>query len=94
MACSCKTKRQSLGLRQSDLAAQCGVAEATIMRFERTGRATLEVFTRIAVNIGMAEFLADALQKSLPVPPRPRTAKEFLRGGRVRHRIRVRKLPG
>lgn len=89
LARTCKSKRQALGLRQSDLAKQCGVAEATIMRFERSGRATLDVFTRVALVLGAADPIAEALNASVRARPQPKTANEFLRSGRSKQRIRV-----
>lgn len=84
-----KARRHALGLRQADLAARCGVAEATIVRFERTGRINLDVFTRIAVALGLAEPLAEALKKALPSRPPARTAEEFLRSEKPRQRVRL-----
>ena len=89
LARTCKSRRQAIRLRQADLAAQCGVAEATLMRFERTGRINLEIFTRIAVALGLGEVLAEALQKTVPARPPARTAEEFLRCDKPRQRVRL-----
>ena len=88
IAKACQSKRQALGLRQSDLAARCGISEATIMRFERTGQTTLALFTRLAVALGLAESLVAALEQSTAPTP-ARTAEEFLRGTQPRQRVRL-----
>lgn len=88
---TCKARRQKYGLRQSDLAAQCGVAEATIVRFERTGRVGLDVFARIAIALEIAAPMAELLDQATPKRPPAKTAKEFLRVERPRQRVRVAK---
>lgn len=88
LAQACKAKRQALGLRQSDLSGRCGVSEATIMRFERGGQIKLELFTRLAVALGLAESLVTALEQGTAKPP-ARTAAEFLRGNQPRQRVRL-----
>jgi transcriptional regulator with XRE-family HTH domain len=88
VARACKAKRQALALRQSDLAARSHVAETTIVRFERTGSISLRAAARILVALNLAAPILDALT-SASLPPPARTGDEFLRGAKVRQRIRV-----
>ena len=76
-------------LRQGDLAARAGLAAGTVVRFERTGRASIENVLRIATVLG-AE---DAFER-LFEPPRYRTLDEALARPAAAARQRVRKRRG
>ena len=90
---TCKAKRQALGLRQLDLAKRCGVTGATIIRFERSGGVGLDVFTRIVVALNMGEAVREAITVAATPPSAPKSGEEFLRGSRVRERIRLKTHP-
>jgi transcriptional regulator with XRE-family HTH domain len=60
-------------MSQATLAARSGVGVATVQRFERTGRASLEVALRIAMALEAAEPFSSLFQ-----PPRYRTLDEAL----------------
>src|SRR5690349_11810854 len=60
-------------LQQAEVAARAGIGVATVKRFERSGRASIENALRIATVLG-----ADTAFDSLFVPPRYRTLDEAL----------------
>jgi transcriptional regulator with XRE-family HTH domain len=60
-------------LQQAEVATRAGIGVATVKRFERSGRASMENVLRIATVLG-----ADAAFDSLFVPPRFRTLDEAL----------------
>lgn len=74
-------------LRQSEVASRAGLASGTIVRFERSGRASIENVLRIATVLG-AEQAFDRLFE----PPRYRTLDEALaRPPPARRRVRARR---
>ena len=89
LSSTCRTKRQALGLRQLELARRCGVTGATIIRFERTGGVGLDVFARIVIALNMGEAIQEALTAAAAPFSAPKSGEEFLRGSRIRQRIRV-----
>ena len=72
-------------LRQSEVAARAGVAPGTVVRFERTGRASIENVLRIATVLG-AEQAFDQLFEL----PKYRTLDEALARPAATERQRVR----
>jgi transcriptional regulator with XRE-family HTH domain len=60
-------------LQQAEVATRAGIGVATVKRFERSGRASMENVLRIATVLG-----ADAGFDALFVPPRYRTLDEAL----------------
>jgi len=90
LTAACKAKRQALRLRQRDLAARCGVTEATIVRFGRTGRVRLDAFGRIIVALDLGEAIQKAITAAAAPSIGPKSGEEFLRGGRSPQRIRMR----
>ena len=75
-------------LRQSELAARAGLAPGTVLRLERTGRASIENVLRVATVLG-----ADGAFERLFEPPKYRTLDEALaRPASVqRQRVRTRR---
>lgn len=76
------------GFQQRELAARAGVGTGTVVRFENTGRASLENLLRIATALGVE----GGLEKLFEVP-RYRSLDEALEepGGVERQRVRRRK---
>ncbi|HEX4382068.1 MAG TPA: helix-turn-helix transcriptional regulator [Myxococcales bacterium] len=72
--------------QQREIAARAGVSLGTVMRFERTGRASMENVLRIALALG-----ADEAFGSLFAPPKYQTIDEALARPLERKRIRKRK---
>lgn len=60
-------------LRQSELAERAGLASGTVVRFERTGRASIENVLRIATVLGAAEAFAKLFEQ-----PKYRTFEEAM----------------
>lgn len=73
-------------LQQKELAERAGITPGTVVRFERTGRASIENVLRIAVALGV-----DAAFTALFAPPRYRTLDEALDQPAARTRQRVRR---
>ena len=73
-------------LRQSELAQRAGVAPGTVVRFERTGRASIENVLRIATILGVE----DGFERLFELP-RYRTLDEALARPAAVERQRVRK---
>lgn len=72
-------------LKQGELAARAGLAVGTVVRFEQTGRASIENVLRIATVLGVDEGFA-----GLFVVPQYRTLDEALAGSAATTRKRVR----
>ena len=72
-------------LRQGDLAARAGVAPGTVMRFEGTGRASIENVLRIATVLGVDDAFARLFEL-----PKYRTLDEALARPAAAERQRVR----
>lgn len=80
--------RTTRGVRQEDLAERAGVGVATIVRFEKTGRASLENVLRIAVAL-RAE---DGFEKLFEMPAYA-TIDEALARAEKKKTQRVRRRP-
>jgi transcriptional regulator with XRE-family HTH domain len=78
--------RMLRGLQQSELAARAGLTPGTVVRFERTGRASIENVLRIATVLGAEEAFARLFE-----PPKYRTLDEALARPAAAERQRVRK---
>jgi transcriptional regulator with XRE-family HTH domain len=74
------------GLQQAELASRAGLTRGTVVRFEQTGRASLENVLRIAAALG-----AEGPFDELFAPPRYRTLDEALARPAARKRRRVRR---
>jgi transcriptional regulator with XRE-family HTH domain len=72
-------------LNQLDVARRAGIGEATVKRFERTGRASIENVLRIAMVLG-----AEAPFEELFSPPKYRSLDEALSRDAAPQRRRVR----
>lgn len=74
-------------LRQSEVAQRAGLAIGTLVRFEQTGRASIENVLRIATVLG-----ADEAFEKLFEPPHYRTLDEALQSPPpLRRRVRRRR---
>lgn len=85
LALACKARRQSIGLRQSDLAARSHVSAPTIVRFELTGKISVDALSRIVTALGMAEPLLAAVE----ITEKPKTVAEFVQPPKSRQRVRI-----
>lgn len=81
-----RSLRMLLELQQREVAARAGTSLGTVIRFERTGKASIENVLRIAVALG-AENAFD----NLFAPPKYRTLDDALASLPVRQRIRKRR---
>ena len=72
-------------LKQGDVAARAGLTPGTVLRFERTGRASIENVLRIATVLG-----AEAGFEKLFELPKYRTLDEALARPAERQRVRTR----
>jgi transcriptional regulator with XRE-family HTH domain len=89
-ALAVRERRQSLGLRQIDLAQRSGVAIATLRRFENTGQITFGGLAKLLVACGMADAFLAGLKP--PVMAAPASIGEFLAAApKPRQRVRLRK---
>lgn len=73
-------------LRQAELAERAGLAPGTVVRFERTGRASIENVLRIATVLGADDAFAKLFEL-----PKYRTLDEALARPAAAERQRVRK---
>ncbi len=89
-ALAVRERRQSLGLRQVDLAERSGVAIATLRRFENTGQISFGGLAKLLVASGMADaFLAGLKPPSVAAPV---SIDAFLAAApKARQRVRIRK---
>ncbi len=78
-----KERRLALGLRQTDVAAQAGIALMTLKRFENGGKGSFETAARLAFVLQAERELG----KLFP-PPDTRSLDEVLAGNRTRKRAR------
>lgn len=53
-----RAHRLAQNLKQSELAARAGVPERTLRNFERSGRASFELFLRVAIALGLIESMS------------------------------------
>jgi transcriptional regulator with XRE-family HTH domain len=80
--------RLALALRQEDLAKRSGVPIATLRRFERSGRIGFPGFAKLAVTLGLADRLLEAL--TTKPQSNPKDIETFLALPKPRLRVRVR----
>lgn len=73
-------------LKQGELATRAGLAPGTMVRFERTGRASIENVLRIATVLGAEEGFARLFEL-----PKYRTLDEALARPVERKRVRTRR---
>jgi transcriptional regulator with XRE-family HTH domain len=73
-------------MKQGELAARAEVAPGTVVRFERTGRTSMENVLRIATVLG-----AEGAFERLFEPPPYRTLDEALERPALRQRVRTRR---
>src|SRR5690349_20866383 len=73
-------------LKQEELASRAGIGVATVKRFERTGRASMENVLRIATVLGARDGV-----ESLFSAPKFRSIDEAMSVSQVKKRQRVRK---
>ncbi len=78
--------RLARDLQQDELATRAGLAPSTVMRFEQTGRASIENVLRIATALG-----ADEPFDALFAPPKYRSIDEALAPTASPPRQRVRR---
>lgn len=81
--------RQTMSLRQEDLARRSGVPIATLRRFERSGRIGFPGFAKLAVTLGIADRMLEAM--TLKPEDNPKDIEEFLAKTKRRQRVRVRR---
>lgn len=81
-----KYHRIRLRWRQIDLAKESGVGGATLRRFERTGKITLEGFAKLAAAIGLAEELVHLFTKR---DEKVSSVAEFVKQGEQPKRVRL-----
>ena len=81
-----KALRIQQELQQRELAGRAGVSAGTLVRFERTGKASIENVLRIATALG-----ADGAFEQLFAPPKYRTLDEALAIPDAAARQRVRR---
>jgi transcriptional regulator with XRE-family HTH domain len=53
-----RAQRLAQNLQQSELAARAGVSERSLSNFERSGRATFDVFLRIIMALGLIDSMS------------------------------------
>ncbi len=75
-------------LKQEELAARAGVSPGTVLRFEQTGKASIENVLRIAMVLG-----AEDAFEHLFALPKYRTLDEALARPAERKRVRSRRAP-
>jgi transcriptional regulator with XRE-family HTH domain len=78
--------RIAADLQQKELAARAGITPGTVVRFEATGRASVENVLRIATALG-----ADDAFEQLFAPPKYRSIDDALAEPAARARQRVRR---
>ena len=81
IASNAKALRLSKNLSRRALAAQSGVTESTLKRFETTGKVSLDALLLIAMSLGVGEQMANLFS----VPP-PLSLKELKSPARLRGR--------
>jgi transcriptional regulator with XRE-family HTH domain len=80
-----RAQRLAQNLQQSELAARAGISEKTVRTFERTGRASLDVFLRIVSALGLADSLSDLFElKAKSIRDMELAAQKRIRAGRRR----------
>ncbi|MDO9343164.1 MAG: helix-turn-helix transcriptional regulator [Pseudomonas sp.] len=81
IAGNAKALRLSKNLSRRALAAQSGVAESTLKRFETTGKVSLDALLLIAMSLGVGEQMAN-----LFIAPPPLSLQELKSQTRLRGR--------
>ena len=67
IAGNAKALRLSKNLSRRALAAQSGVAESTLKRFETTGKVSLDALLLIAMSLGVGEQMANLFSAPPPL---------------------------
>ena len=57
-----RAHRLAANLQQSELAARAGISQRTLSNFERSGRASLDAFLRIAMALGLIESMSNIFE--------------------------------
>lgn len=78
-----RSRRLMLNLSVEELAARVGISDKTLSNFERTGRCTLETFTRVLEALGALADLQNVLVTQ------PRTIDDMRQKAAVRTRQRA-----
>lgn len=79
-----KTERLRLGIKQTDMAQQCGVSLRTYKRFESTGKVGTETFVAVLRHLNKLKLLGVLLPEP-SLPPQKTLRQTF---ERVRKRVR------
>jgi transcriptional regulator with XRE-family HTH domain len=82
-----RAHRLAQNLQQSELAARAGVSERALRNFERSGRASFDLFLRVAMVLGLVESLSSLFE------PKPKSIRSMEQASRRRQRA-SRRLSG
>lgn len=82
IAGNAKALRLSKNLSRRALAAQSGVAESTLKRFETTGKVSLDALLLIAMSLGVGEQMANLFSAPPPLSLQELKNQTRLRGRR------------
>ena len=82
IAGNAKALRLSKNLSRRALAAQSGVAESTLKRFETTGKVSLDALLLIAMSLGVGELMANLFSAPPPLSLQELKSHTRLRGRR------------
>ncbi len=75
-----RAHRLAENLQQSELAARAGISRRTLVNFERSGRASFDVFLRIATALGLVESMSNLFEL------KPKSIKAMERANQKRQR--------
>lgn len=82
IAGNAKALRLSKNLSRRALAAQSGVAESTLKRFETTGKVSLDALLLIAMSLGVGAQMASLFSAPPPISLQELKGQTRLRGRR------------
>jgi transcriptional regulator with XRE-family HTH domain len=82
-----RAHRLAQNLQQDELAARAGVSQRSLSNLERSGLASLDVFLRIAIALGLVESMESLFEL------RPKSIKAMEQASKKRLRASRRKLP-